>query len=777
MDDLSKDQMPVPEGEDEPTLEDRRTDSLSDELFGDLELSDPKLDPLPMEDPTASDGLLTPAEVTMPGEAAPEDGDDLEDNLEDDLGSPLIPPSPFGGAESGESLDDDAPTLDGTEPDFPAAAPFLQQPDASEDDTEPLAASLEDQDLPKAAVSVPLGSLSSDPNNLDSQLLGAFDSVFSGELSDPFAAPAVDDDDADLMTRAYSPKEMAHVEVEKLVADMDEVEDTGLEVEGVVAVEPEPAAQEEEEEEDLEPVVEAFSEVVEWYVPIAEERVGPISEVELSAYWDQGQISRTTLAWKDGQRDWMPICDIMDLHGFVVTKTAPKKPPKKKQPAVVAASLMDSIPGPTDVAIHPDPFSSEDEPGEDPFSADGLADDEGGGNNAGVAPDWKPQGMTDIYQADAALEGADLEGNEPGALLLAEASDAVDDVPQGDDTWQPGAFAALSSLVEDEISTMAVVPPDGPKLASAEDSGLDFHSVGGLPSADAPMDAAPVEPTDPFSQQIFDNQTDDVEVAQIAGQSSMVMNRPSYLGEAESSRNWPLIIAAVGGGVLLAILCVVIIVLLLNRPKQVAFEPGREAVGEQTKVVEEKVVNGPGSAKPDSPSQPEGPAQEETGVQPSEDSTKTVEPAAPEKSKGKDPEVALDRKPEEKPDKKKPTKKSKCNPILYPDGNCPSRAAPKTKLKKGLDKKDILTTVRSNRDSIDKCVSEQARRNRNLATGTLKMQWWVRPNGRTKNVAVLTPKYKGTYLAGCVQAAIKKWKFPMFSGEEVGPIKFPFALD
>ena len=75
--------------------------------------------------------------------------------------------------------------------------------------------------------------------------------------------------------------------------------------------------------------------------PSSDEVVGPVPLPELRVLLSSGKISSSTLFWKDGQPDWLPLCDLVDLKAKIsppqirgvppvpAKKWAPKPPPKK----------------------------------------------------------------------------------------------------------------------------------------------------------------------------------------------------------------------------------------------------------------------------------------------------------------------------------------------------------------------------------------------------------------------------------------------------------------
>lgn len=58
----------------------------------------------------------------------------------------------------------------------------------------------------------------------------------------------------------------------------------------------------------------------EWYVAIDDSQVGPIDIGEIEQRWDGNEIEEDSLAWKAGMSDWMPIAEIPELAYLVTQK-------------------------------------------------------------------------------------------------------------------------------------------------------------------------------------------------------------------------------------------------------------------------------------------------------------------------------------------------------------------------------------------------------------------------------------------------------------------------
>lgn len=126
-------------------------------------------------------------------------------------------------------------------------------------------------------------------------------------------------------------------------------------------------------------------------------------------------------------------------------------------------------------------------------------------------------------------------------------------------------------------------------------------------------------------------------------------------------------------------------------------------------------------------------------------------------------------KPAPKPEPRRASSSSSkdCDPVL--DFDCDEKTT-RPKKKRTLSKSDILSTVKRKIGTINACG-----RKHNVK-GSVKMRWQISKSGSTKGVKTLTSKYKGQPVASCLEAAIRRWKFPSYTGKAPGNIDFPFKL-
>jgi len=594
-----------------------------------------------------------------------------------------------------------------------------------------------------------------DSDDSDSDVAGAFDSLFGGGTDDPFAGAEIDATVPDMSLpqnldlpkppdagAAATPQEAfpssdaaqapiadqfaATAEVPAPAAEaLARVEDAMAANTGAPAapdpVQPMwPARTSSGEFDAMAPPPE--NEAI-WYVGIGDHQVGPMSQVEMGKRWDKGEVNAEALVWREGQGDWLSLRDVVALRFFLADKIDGGLARAEPEAAPAAPTAEEDLPAP--------PIG--DSAGL-PYEADPFAGVDDGAAMGEVSDSWRPNGMTEVYQA-AAEAGAEDEAevSDPYAESAESAEEPL--IAEG----QLHALASLAAKESDEVSKAASLP-----IASAEDADLEDGPALPPPGVDLSSFAqnGVGDFSDPFAPKILNP---DSEIAHIAGQSSLVRPRPLY--EDEERRPPWMLIGLGGGGVVAALLTVAIVLVVRDPTPETATESAATAEAEQLAAA----------------ARPAAEPADGVGAQPL---PPTDDPAGAA--------VAAAKEPAEK-------KSGNCDPLLYTDGNCPEAtggsAAAVAEVKNELDKSDIINTVKEHSAEIEVCAAGQRKRSARLAEGTIKVQWYVRPDGRTKNVAVLTPKFKGTFVGDCVVKSVKQWRFPAFRGDEVGPIKFPFSLD
>jgi len=124
-------------------------------------------------------------------------------------------------------------------------------------------------------------------------------------------------------------------------------------------------------------------------------------------------------------------------------------------------------------------------------------------------------------------------------------------------------------------------------------------------------------------------------------------------------------------------------------------------------------------------------------------------------------------KPAPKP-RAKPKARRDCDPLL--DLDCAEKGGGGGAKKRALTPTEVLGVVRKNMPTINRCAVKHE------VTGTVRMEWQIARDGKTRGVKVITPKYREHPVGACLVAAIKKWRFPTYTGSTPSPVKFPFKL-
>jgi predicted Zn finger-like uncharacterized protein len=532
----------------------------------------------------------------------------------------------------------------------------------------------------------------------------------------------------------------------------------------------------------------------EWHVAIDEEEIGPIKLSEVREHIEAGRLDRESLAWKAGMDDWEAVEDIPALNALF-----DKVPMPDIGGAGAVAGAFD-VGAPID-DMAPSPFDGGAEPS-DPFaSAPDL-----GGQDA----NWQPHGLTEVYQAANLAEAAGGIGkDEPAAAAPSVGFDEpMDD--GDDDGWQPGAGNALASLVNDEISRIESGGMDEPSLPPAADDSLSIDSPlslggnSGLGSLDLPSDSgAPVDdlgslPPAPAVPPVTDPGGGLGGMGGLPPQQGMGGMGPMpvapYQQPASPLKN-PVVLAAGGlGALVVLVLLVLVVVLVVKDDKEptvaaappVAAVPGAPAApGAVAPAAGAPGAPGtpgaaPAAAAPGAPDPAAAaaaaaaatppPAEEPAAAEPTKvAAASTPKPKPKPKPSGRRTSKPASSKPPPPPPP--PTRsKRDCDPVL--DFDCPEGGARSGggSRKKTLSPSDVLTVVRKNLGSVNKCGKKHG------VKGTVKMEWRILKSGNTTAVKVMTSKYAGTPVGSCMTRAIKRWKFPGYSGKPPPPVKFPFKL-
>lgn len=94
-------------------------------------------------------------------------------------------------------------------------------------------------------------------------------------------------------------------------------------------------------------------------------------------------------------------------------------------------------------------------------------------------------------------------------------------------------------------------------------------------------------------------------------------------------------------------------------------------------------------------------------------------------------------------------------------------------LKKKLSKNDVLGGIKRYSSRVRTCYTSHNSKN---LSGTMKVKFYIKPDGRVTNVSVVTGKFKGTDVGGCVSKVVRRMRFPATSASSNVPVTYPFIL-
>ncbi|MFC1609366.1 GYF domain-containing protein [Myxococcota bacterium] len=344
--------------------------------------------------------------------------------------------------------------------------------------------------------------------------------------------------------------------------------------------------------------------------------------------------------------------------------------------------------------------------------------------------------------------------------------------PESDVSWTPSAASALSSLVQDELTTQPqadTVPDPGPSPAdlgmpsfgasdlfgsggnsgssSAEEPAFSPPAASAPVTAPAPTAPAPAMPSpaaDPFA----------------GGGASWSVPRP----ETRRGGLKPVHLALFGLMGLMTIGLIVMVVLLWTRQPVAApvANASVPAVIPTTKTVPAPATTVPAEVA-SVPSEPTEAAAEKSAGR--SGSSRTASRTTRTRSGTK--KTAGQTRPS--------GGRSKGGLDDIFDSPRPAKASGPP-AKESLSKSDIMAGVKKGMAGVMGCI-KTARAKGELAPGkhTLVLEWSIRPDGRVTSPRLKGPSYVlGTSLPACFGRGMRSWKFP--ASRKGGPVKnFPFG--
>lgn len=505
----------------------------------------------------------------------------------------------------------------------------------------------------------------------------------------------------------------------------------------------------------------------EWYVAIEEEQVGPLSQSEVRAHFEAGRLQADSLCWKAGMADWMPVQDTPGLSSMV---------PPPPEPRVPTALDADNAPSTT------------------PLSGEG-------------AP---------LVAAVADDESADVPAEPPKIEPQPEPAPRADSEP----AWRPSAASALASLAAEELAAPDPAPPapaPAPAAGPAASLGAAPPSTeaGALAASDALEKLLEGEPDKSAASQFGAAEQSESYVRPLPRRADTVSSLPLRDPTQEKRRpGWVLPASIIGGFVVLGLFVLGGITLLKGNEPAPGTPPDAVAAAGSSQAGRLPPNGADDGAKAEVEAQKaEEAAKAEAERVAAEAEAKKAEEEAAKKAEAEAEakKAEAEAKKAEAEDEPKKTKRRRRRPRRttarrtspqveepepQPEVRAPPpprgdsveadllgvakpprrRAAPEPepRLPEQLDDADVLEVLRSKRGDVRRCLEKQAEADPTLA-GTMTVELVIRRSGRPKGVRVREDRFKRAVVGTCMVAAVKRWRFPKFSGAAM-PLDFPVRV-
>lgn len=513
----------------------------------------------------------------------------------------------------------------------------------------------------------------------------------------------------------------------------------------------------------------------EWYVAIGQMQVGPLSLNEVEEKWGRGEINSTTLVWKAGMPTWQPLMYVPELAHLV--------------PPIQESRVAESQPEMKE-------FNIETKKKEEPQSE----------SSSSLFPS-----LDELSRQEEELKAQKEE--EPPL------------------DWKPAASEALASLAKDELESIErgfstdipITPKSSDSISvaiPAESPVLPFEKPQ-EPVTPAPVIPQPSTPPVSVEQPVIISTPPTYQAPYPAPYPPLYSQPPQ---KAEKSKLIPILATVLG--LILVVGAVAAYFIFKNLagekisptasniqqqaqqqpqlqqapqqqaqqqpqpqpPQQLAMQAqqGQQAQVQeqpQKEEVKKEAERGEGQVKAreerseikETKKEPQRQkvAQREQRVDKEPKRVTQKEPEMPppprEETRPKKEELAK----EEEPPTKKRSSKGGSDSLLDFEEDKGSKGG-SGGLPKTLTQEQILEVVKANIGRIKTCMAEQAQRDPSVK-GKLVIGWEIQPNGKTKNVQIKSPQFKGTYIGTCISSVVTDFTFPKFSGPPI-PIEFPFNI-
>ncbi len=477
-------------------------------------------------------------------------------------------------------------------------------------------------------------------------------------------------------------------------------------------------------------------EIPQWHVSINDVPIGPIKLEEMAHKVDAGAVSEYSLVWREGFEEWRPLATVPELMALLHDRRHSGPPARSSfssMPPFVESRTSIAEPSAAPAAPAVPPALRPELPGDFAPLADSLQPEE---SVPGVFREMSqppaPIGPSEVFEASPSVgsfSGLPAASEErvsvPAAPPESAAAVAPEPATKSDRRLSVGVLALLLALIAfSGMLAYLVFDRYGDRLMES----VLGESTPPAKQAPAP---APVEPKAAEAEEPAE---------EASSEESSDGEAPAEGAEAEGTAGDVEAAAALGDDAETS----------EDAAKDSATSDAKSAANKAALVVE------PPNPSDDGPKMAPAPARK-----PRARRTRN-KPAAEPESKGSSLSAA---------DQK----------LLDDFGSSADTAPAKIKVsdsssnkskKAPLDSSAVRSTVTTNKPKLQRCYERAIRGQQSPPAVRMDVTVTVASSGRVKNVSAVGSGPGG--LAECIEASVRRWRFP--SSSEGGPAKFPIVF-
>jgi hypothetical protein len=480
--------------------------------------------------------------------------------------------------------------------------------------------------------------------------------------------------------------------------------------------------------------------VPEWHVSINDVPIGPIRLEEMAHKIDAGAVSEYSLVWRDGFSEWRPLATVPELMSALHERRhsgPPSRSSFSSMPPFVEARTSFSDPAP--VAAVPSP----------PSSFPGVA-------TVDTESDFAP--LADVLQPEIPEVGLDQMSQPPAAI----GPEAV-----FQSSPRLGSYSGLPPSPTDQVSVPSA-PPEPAASTAEPKSRLSLGILALIVAVAVFSGVVAFLAFDRFGDDLMKKWVTEGETSRVEPpapkKATTPVNAPDAVGAADVEPDPAAVAEAQTDG---------------------APDPSDADVAEAVEAVEAAEVSEPTEGTSDA----ESAAGVALSTEKVDGEVAVVPPPDPRDNSAKIAPVA----------KAKPraTRRSRPKPVVEPEpksdvsaseqkildeyGSGANATPAKIDVQKSgstqskkppLDGDGVRATVTTNKPRLQRCYERAIRGQQSPPSVRLDITVTVAPSGRVKNVTSEGSGPGG--LAECVEASVRRWRFP--DSAEGGPARFPIVF-